>query len=107
MAMTDLDQLGWEILNTTADDSENLEQIYRMLCQVQHCQPLKGSCLLNEIADRIRDLVRGGLLTVEMDESGLPWKDQNDVSFVWRAWFRMTPLGEQLWKSSQHFVGQE
>lgn len=98
--MADLDQLSWKILNATADDCENLEEIYGQVHD--HFSPgKKQSRLLCAVADRIEQLVRTGLLMVEMDENGVPWADLNDTTFVWRAWFRMTPEGRQSWERSE------
>ena len=114
-----LDELSWEVLNATADDCENLEQIYRQVCYevLQEddanrgssylYRPVKKVRLLSEIADRIRLLVEQRLLTIVMDEEGRPWHDLNDLSYVWRAWLRMTPQGRSVWESSDHAVEQE
>ena len=115
--MDDLDKLGWEILNASADDCENLQQIYLQLgFEIQPMDnapgnvPLPCDCvyrsvreapLLTEIAMRIPDLVESGLLAVEMDEEGRRWKDLGDRSYVWRAWFRMTPRGRSVWESME------
>ena len=89
-AMSALDKTAWEILNATADDCENLEQIYRQVCHelVETCdsqvkaihdyRPIKGAPLLSEDADRIRKLVERGLLAVVMDEGGRPWQDRGE-----------------------------
>ena len=110
-----LDKTAWEILNATADDSENLEEIYRQICFVftpedqgdqdkrNYCfRQAKGAPLLSEVADRIRRLVEMGLLALEMDENGCPLQEVGDLSYVWRAWFRMTAAGRSAWKSSPH-----
>ena len=68
--MLPLDETDWEILDATADDCENLEQIYLSVC-FEPCDdgPEKGepgelsyrrrrrTVLLSEIADRVRSLV--------------------------------------------------
>src|SRR5262245_63472701 len=116
--MTTLDKTAWEILNATADDLENLEQIYLQVCYqlmatpgtrdeaVYDYRPIRGAPLLSEIADRIRGLVDQGLLAVAMDEDP-PGPDRDGLSYIWRAWFRMTPQGRSIWESSEHFVEQE
>ncbi len=117
--MPALDRLAWAILNATADDCENLEQIYRQLSYelLPHegsthpwdydYRPVKGAPSLGEIADRIRNLVEAGLLTVVMDAEGRPLPERKDLSYVWRGWFAMTPAGRSAWESSEHLVSQE
>jgi hypothetical protein len=117
--MTALDKTKWEILNATADDCENLEQIYRQVCY-ELCpdgpgervtdyvyRPLQQAPFLSEIANGIRILVEQGFLTIAMDEEGRPWQGGNDLSYVWRAWFRMTATGRSAWESSEYLVEQE
>jgi hypothetical protein len=109
-----LDRTAWEVLDATADDVENLEQIYRLVClefsseeyerQAFYYRPARGAPHLYEVADRIRSLVEGGLLTAVMGENGGPVRDLTDLSYVWRAWFTMTPAGRAAWESSEHAV---
>jgi len=110
--MQPLDRTSWEVLNATADDCENLEQIYRMVClefsveaykQHAYClRPAPGAPSLEELANRIRELVDAGLLTAVMDDNGEPLRDLADASFVWRAWFAMSPAGRTAWEASEH-----
>jgi hypothetical protein len=113
--MPELDKIAWEILNATADDWENLEQIYQMLCfdfsaenyaqseqGAYYMRPAKVAPPLEEIADRIMDLVESGLLEVRTGGSGGSVPSRDDRTFVWRAWFSMTPLGRNAWASSEH-----
>jgi len=96
----------WEILNATADDWENLEQIYHLVCFEfssenyenggYYLRSIRGAPLLDEIADRIEKLVQAGLLEVQRDGSTA------DKSYVWRAWFRMTSEGKRLWETSEY-----
>jgi hypothetical protein len=114
-----LDKTSWEILNATADDCENLEQIYLSICyepssdrhdhpnDFSHFRARKDAPLLSELADRIPTLVSQGLLAIEMDEDGHPWQERDDLSYVWRAWFTMTPQGKTLWLSSECLVDPE
>ena len=114
-----LDRLAWEVLNATADDCENLEQIYRQVVYelvetadsqtkaVYDYRPVRGAPLLSEIADRVRQLVEHGLLKPRMDEEGRPWQGRDDLSYVWRAWFDMTPEGRNAWEASEYLVEQE
>jgi heme exporter protein D len=110
--MRTLDKVAWEVLNATADDCENLEQIYRQVC----CQlvrvgdkgapsyafrPISQAPQLSEIADHVRELVDQGLLQIACDENGNPWQDDGNSSYVWRAWFRMSPEGIAAWEAVQ------
>lgn len=107
--MPPLDPVDWEILNATADDCENLEQIYLSICfemeqspadQLQHTyRRVRAALLLPEVADRVRSLAGRGLLAAVMDEEGGP-PPTGDLSFVWRAWFTMTPEGRRLWAAA-------
>jgi hypothetical protein len=108
--MNSLNRVDWEILNATADDCENLEQLYRQLCfEVHECSQGSGRSTyalcavpdapsLAEIAKQIDDLVKRGLLAACADE-GNPWDDLEDASYLWRAWFRMTPQGRIVWEA--------
>lgn len=100
--MPDLDLLSWQVLNATADDCENLEQIYGQIGAEPSAQAWKGSVLLGEVAERLVRLVQDGLLDIEMDENGRPWADRNNLCYVWRAWFRMTAAGRSVWQESEH-----
>jgi hypothetical protein len=113
--MSPLQRIDWEILDSTADDWENLEQIFFSVCfevvrleAEPQCEPahalrrVQEAVLLSEIADRIATLTEGGLLAARHEESGVPVSDLTDRSFVWRAWFRMTPSGKAAWDSSEH-----
>jgi hypothetical protein len=113
--MHTLDKTAWEILNATADDWENLEQIYHMICfdlsaenyadsekGAYYLRPAKGAPLLEEIADRIGELVESGLLQARIGEGDGTVPDLSDRSYVWRAWFTMTPVGRSAWASSDH-----
>jgi hypothetical protein len=113
--MTTLEKADWEILNVTADDCENLEQIYRGVCyemvlvdpedeghRAHAYRERKGAPLLSEVAGRVRKLVEKGLLVAVMDEEGRPFQALDDLSYVWRGWFRMTPEGRSVWDSSEY-----
>jgi hypothetical protein len=117
--MQDLDKIDFDILNVTADDCENLEQIYLGVCydvlpgdgangaDTHSYRPVTGAPLLTEVADRVRQLVERGLLKIVMNEEGRPWQARNDLSYVWRAWFSMTPQGHSAWEASEHMVEQD
>jgi hypothetical protein len=107
-----LDRTAWEVLNATADDCENLEQIYHLVCFEYDAEgdlpgqgvyrPVRGAPFLSDIADRVRALVEAGLLRPVMDENGEPLSGTADLGYVWRAWFVMTPRGRSVWESSEH-----
>jgi hypothetical protein len=107
--MPPLHPVDWEILNATADDCENLEQIYLSVCfELVEARPdmkhshrrLQPAILLQDVADRVRGLVERGLLRPVMDEEGGPPPSLADLSYVWRAWFEMTPDGRRSWESA-------
>ncbi len=113
--MQTVDKTAWEILNATADDWENLEQLYHMLCldfsaeayaeseKRAYCiRPAEGAPLLEELADRIVELVASGLLEARRGGGDQPVPDLSDRSYVWQAWFRMTPSGRSVWASSDY-----
>jgi hypothetical protein len=113
--MQPIDKTDWEILNATADDWENLEQIYTMVCfDAFHnsveisgkgnsfFRPIPGAPTLEELANRIRKLVEGGLLSARLPEIEAPVLDLADPSYIWRAWFAMTPQGRNVWASSEY-----
>lgn len=108
-----LSRTEWLVLNATADDFENLEQIYRSI-NFEFCsepqstfdqttvywREVKDGLLLTEISDSIRELVHRGLLLVKPLESDHQRIVSNDLSFVWRGWFQMTPEARMLVESS-------
>lgn len=106
--MHELDRTAFEVLDATADDCENLEQIYHLVClefssedyerKGFYYRPASGAPPLEEVANRIRGLVEAGLLKAVMDENGGPPPDLADLSYVWRAWFVMTPAGRAAWE---------
>jgi len=111
--MSNISKTDWEILNITADDSDSLEQIYLGVCFeiVQNdgvdspLQPLYRRVrpvLLEEIASRVCQLVDKGLLKPDRDENGQQLNSLHDLSYVWRAWFSMTPEGRREWDESEH-----
>jgi hypothetical protein len=115
-----LDKTSWEIMDATADDWESLEQIYQTVCfefsaenyeardaGAYYLRPARAAVLLEEIADRIRDLVAAGLLAACWGDSGKPVTDLDDLSYVWRAWFSMTPQGRSAWEAYDNLVEQE
>jgi hypothetical protein len=112
--MATLDKTAWEILNATADDQENLEQIYRAICLdfsapgyeerdrgAYYLRPAPGAPLLEELGDRICQLAEAGLLQAHLQGTE-HLADLGDRSYVWRAWFSMTSRGRELWAASEH-----
>ena len=109
MAMASIDKVDWEILNATADDWENLEQIYRAVC-FEVCpeksgkagnenyllRPVRGAPTLEELADRIQKLVADNLLIPRFAENESPPGHHHEV---WRAWFLMSSHGRKAWSS--------
>jgi hypothetical protein len=113
--MVSLDRTDWEILDATADDWESLEQIFLLVCfeyrdadstVAAHSggtyRRVQNAVLLEEIADRVRNLVDKGLLASRQGEDGRAVTNQDDLSYVWKAWFRMSPQGKELWESSEY-----
>jgi hypothetical protein len=110
--MTAIDTLEWEILDSTADDWENLQQIFLAVgCDVPDAVPqekyglvytVKGFPRVGEVADGIVRLVEAGLLAAREEDGGAPVANLDDKSYVWRAWFAMTPAGRSAWESSEH-----
>jgi hypothetical protein len=113
--MVHLDKTDWEILDATADDCENLEQIYLSVCfeffcdsqghgeqAAQSYRRRQRTVSLSEIADRVRSLVDRRLLKPVMDEDGGPVTNLEDLRYVWRAWFSMTPEGRNTWEASEY-----
>lgn len=96
--MTNISPLEWEVLNATADDWENLEQIHELVRQA----PSLGNgkqVTLSQTADAVRALVTQGSLSCK-DENGASITDHHDASYVWRGWFTMTDEGRRHWQES-------
>ncbi len=108
--MAIVDKTAWEILNATADDWESLETIYRSLNLAElpggglTLYPIgQSGHLLEEVADRLCALVEGGFLEARLlDVPGQPTATLEEQSYIWRAWFRMTPAGRAHWSRSEH-----
>jgi hypothetical protein len=106
-----LTKTQWKVLNATADDYEDLEQIYKSIClefssdrydpsdpNSFYWRAAADRVLLAEIADCIRSLVDQRLLTVRMTESGGPPSSYSDLSYVWKGWFQMTAQAREMAK---------
>jgi hypothetical protein len=100
--MDSFDRTSWEVLNATADDRENLEQIYRAVAAGSEGQVRNGVSHLREVADRVITLVEGGLLTARDEDFRSAVTALNDRRYVWRAWFRMTAPGRTARESSEY-----
>jgi hypothetical protein len=92
--MESLTAIEWDVLNATADDPENLEQIYQSIRR-HAASPV----LLADVADAIRTLLDGGLL-VARDEQGRQVDDVSDSMPLWREWFSMSDRGREVWATS-------
>lgn len=105
-----LEKIDWDILNATADDWENLEQIYHMVCLEFsaenyetggfYLRPIPDAPLLEEIADRIGHLFEASLLEGRLENGNTVSPGKVDANYMWRGWFRMTPQGRQIWESA-------
>jgi hypothetical protein len=96
MSTCDLSPVEFEVMDATADDVENLEQIYKS------CQLGPSRVLLTEVAKAVLGLVGRGLLDPVMDEEGEAIENPSDPGLVWKAWFRMTPEGRKCWEAYTH-----
>jgi hypothetical protein len=109
--MRQITSTEWLVLNATADDVENLEQIYRSLAFESSEDPdhpsdphayswreARPTILLSEIADAIQSLVARGLLVPRRDPAET--SNPDDLSYVWRAWFEMSEAGRSLWAAT-------
>ena len=105
-----LDKTSWEILNSLADDCENLEEIYRGVCYevVSEAKGIEYRAVADapflwEVIEHLRELFDRNLIAPVMDENGQPWNRSGDGSVLWKAWFAMTPAGKAEWEHSEFF----
>ncbi|GAB6187999.1 hypothetical protein JCM17478_35010 [Thermopirellula anaerolimosa] len=104
--MAALDRIQRRILNAAADDYEDLEQIYRSISltfsshnyrpsdpNAFYWREAEDAVPLSEIIEGIRVLVESGLLSVRLPESRTYAPTSQDVSYLWRGWFRITEKG--------------
>src|SRR5262249_36205800 len=96
--MNPVSRTEWEVLNATADDWENLEQIYQTVRR--ETRPAGGE--LRAVTDSIRRLVEGGLLAARLEDGREVTPVSGDLSYVWRAWFNMTTAGREVWEKAEH-----
>lgn len=113
--MVSLNRTHYLVLNATTDDFEDLEQIYRSVCLTFsperyspsdpgafYLRPSEDAVPLSEIVEAIRYLVDHGLLGVHLPDNYSDARDPKDVSYLWRAWFKITEKGRialQAWAS--------
>jgi hypothetical protein len=110
--MEPISSTEWLVLNATADDAENLEQIYRSIAlefspahyhptdpKAYYWREARPPVLLSEIADAILSLVARGLLNPRWDPADQSRRD--DLSYVWRAWFELSPEGRSAWAAME------
>jgi hypothetical protein len=101
------------VLNATADDVENLEQIYRILAlefSAENYDPDNPDAYywreklppvpLVGIADAVQSLVQRGMLRAHRNPAE-PALAAGDKSGVWRSWFELTAAGRQMLQDSQ------
>jgi hypothetical protein len=103
--MMNLTRTQMLVLNSTADDWENLEQIYRSVC-LEYLPDISGSspgslCWrqgrffieLSEVVDALQSVVEEGLMAVKSSDGKDVEDFRRDLSYLWRGWFKMTPEG--------------
>jgi hypothetical protein len=111
--MISLTRTEWLVLNSTADDCEDLERIYKVVAFeyvwgrenpsspiIGVWRPISNAPSLAEIADSIRGLVDKGLLNIIMDQNGRNRWPPEDLSYVWKGWFQMTDEARALVEST-------
>jgi hypothetical protein len=104
--MNSLTKTQWLVLNATADDFENLEQIYRSMALEFSAERYSTSdtkafywresadCVpLSEIVEAVRFLVDHHMLSIRLSEGEFVSPASDDFSYLWRAWFGITVAG--------------
>ena len=112
--MDPISRTQWLIMNATSDDYEDLEQIYRSTAlefsaerynptdaDAFYWREAKEALLLSDIVDNIRLLVSQGLLSVKLATANVLPDTNNDLSYLWRGWFRITPKGREILLASE------
>jgi hypothetical protein len=112
--MMSLTKTQWLVLNAATDDFENLEQIYRSVSlefsserynpsdpSSFYWREAKDRVPLSQIADCIPALVDDGLLELRNTEDG-GRSCAADLTYVWRAWFKITRKGRTLLEGSSY-----
>jgi hypothetical protein len=104
--MPRLTRTEWLVLNSTSDDFESLEQIYRSVCLEFSAESYRphdtGSYYwresidavpLAEIADSLLMLTSRGCVSVRYADEHSGEQSFNDLSYTWRGWFHITDAG--------------
>lgn len=104
--MESLSELEFLVLNSTCDDDEDLERIYGLVATDYSAEngsrrPVPNAPALSEIADTIRRLVERRLLEGRVDDGSLV-RTNDDLSFIWKAWFRPTDTGRKAHDAYNH-----
>ena len=96
----------WLVLDSMADDFENLEQIYLAVSYeyINSTEPAAPGTWrrssdftsLAEVADTILDLAKNGYLEY-LNEKGKPDNSEFVTAAVWQWWFGMSVAGRELW----------
>lgn len=106
--MSCLTPLEWSVLNATADDAENLEQIYKVIAfefsaenysrddpDAFYWRERTPPVLLADVADAVHSLLNRGLLQA---------RSESEDGCLWRSWFEPTAEGRRLWKAEHAAV---
>lgn len=84
-----IDTIDWEIMNSTADDWESIEQIFP---STKNCDGVTKEL----ISQRIIKLVNEGML--EEMNGNLP-APASIIEYPKKFWFGMTKVGRQIWEN--------
>lgn len=103
----------WLVLNTTADDFEDLEQIYRSISlefSAERYDPSDPESFywregadavpFSEIVEALRFLVDQKMLSARLSNGDPVVHPDSDLSYLWRAWFGITDAGRTALSSS-------
>jgi len=111
LKMASLTTTQQHILNETADDYEDLENLYRSIClefSSENYDPSDSqSFYWREAADAVRlaELIDGIQFLVDQRMLSVRFADANsaivsdDLSYLWRGWFKITDVGRAALKS--------
>jgi hypothetical protein len=87
--MATLTPIEQAVLNFTADESENLEQIYRSFSLTSQ------TIRLEDAADAVLSLVQKGLLAPVAEGEQQPVSESIDPRLVWKSCFGVTSRGRE------------
>ena len=106
------------VLNATADDFEDLEHIYRLIClefSAEKYQPSDPESFywregadavpLLDIVDALRFLVDNHMLSARLPQGDIVAPPCNELSYLWRAWFSVTAAGRAALTSDTQSSG--